>query len=525
MAQAFAFERIVRSDTRLPTLPGIAMRILEVVNDPQADVQAIAEIVATDLALSAEVLKVINSSFFGLPHKITTVFHAVNLMGSHAVKNLALGFSLVKHLREGDGESAAAGGFDYGRFWKRSLATGVAARALARRKIPEFSEDAFFLGLLHDIGMLALSQAIPDQYALVLREIAASNCNAQAAEKQILGFDHAHLGAYLATSWGLPDTFSVSILRHHRPDTLRREEGALGSLVNLLHLASLFGDLMDVGNGGADFDGGGCSNPMATGNPSLLLKMIAHYAALYDFGDQAACQVVANEIGAQAREVFPMFDFELTSADHYGEILASAHEALINTSQEMMAKLITQQRQIEALKDQATRDSMTQLINYQHFNHLLNQECYRARRYNQPLGVVFADLDHFKAINDTFGHPAGDEVLKQVAACLQAALRESDQVARYGGEEFAMILPETDAEGSLRAAERAREAVAALQVDTGAEAGAITVTLSLGVVAAAAGATLKPAELVKRADDALYKAKASGRNRSCLSTVGPSKAA
>ena len=520
MAQAFAFEQIVRSDTRLPTLPGIAMRILEVVNDPQADVQAIAEVVATDLALSAEVLKVINSPFFGLPHKITTVFHAVNLMGSHAVKNLALGFSLVRHLRKGDGEGGAAGYFDYGRFWKRSLATGVAARALARRKMPEFSEDAFFLGLLHDIGMLALSQAIPDQYGLVLQEMTSSDCNAQAAEKQVLGFDHAHLGAYMAASWGLPDTFSLAILRHHRPDTLRPQEDSLGPLVNLLHLATLFGDLMDVGDGGGKAASG---SEAAGSDPALLLRVIAHYAALYGFGDQAACEGVAGEIGAQAREVFPFFDFDSTSTELYGDILASAHEALINSSQSMMVKLIAQQREIEALKDQTTRDSMTGLINYQHFNDLLHQECYRARRYDQPLGVLFADLDHFKAINDTFGHPSGDEVLKQVADSLQACLRESDQVARYGGEEFAMILPETDAEGALRAAERVREAVAALRIN--ADGGEISVTLSLGAVAMAAGAACQPAELVKRADDALYQAKASGRNRSCLAAVGPNKAA
>ncbi len=523
MAQAFAFEQIVRSDTRLPTLPGIAMRIIEVVNDPQADVQAMAEVVATDLALSAEVLKVINSPFFGLPHKITTVFHAVNLMGSHAVKNLALGFSLVKHLRQGDGDTAAGGRFDYGRFWKRSLATGVAASALARRKIPEFSEDAFFLGLLHDIGMLAFSQAIPDQYGLVLSEMASSGCNAQVAERQVLGFDHAQLGAYMATSWGLPETFSVPLLRHHRPDTLLPEEASLGTLVNLLHLATLFGDLIDADNPIADGNPIAADNSIVAGDPSLLLKVIAHFAALYGIGDQAACEVVAREIGEQSREVFPLFDFELASADHYDEILASAHEALINSSQDMMVQLIAQQRQIEALKDQTTRDGMTQLSNYQHFNELLHQECYRARRYKQPLGVLFADLDHFKAINDTFGHPAGDEVLKQVAACLRSSLRESDQIARYGGEEFAMILPETDAEGALMAAERTRKAIAALRIDT--EAGAVSTTISLGAVAVAAGMACKPAELVKRADDALYQAKASGRNRSCLASIGPSKAA
>ncbi|MDJ0781672.1 MAG: GGDEF domain-containing protein [Desulfosarcinaceae bacterium] len=502
MAQTFAFEQIVRSDDRLPTLPGIAMRIIEVVNDPEADLHAIAEVVATDPSLSAEVLKVINSAFFGLPNKITSVFHAVNLMGSHAVKNLALGFSLVKHLRSGESPATATPLFDYAGFWKRSLATGVAARALAHRHFPNFSEDAFFLGLMHDIGMLALTQAVPDQYSLILQEMTASGCTAQSAERHVLGFDHAHLGAYLATSWGLPESFSVSLLRHHRPETLRAEERALTNQVNLLHLAALFGELFASSQGVDAID------------PVLQLKVIAHYAAQCGMGDHSVCEAVASEIGEKAQEVFPIFDLDPGSADRYHDIVAEARQALVTSSMDMMAELIAQQRQIETLKQQTTRDGMTQLSNYQHFNELLHQECYRARRYKQHLGVLFADLDHFKTINDTFGHPAGDEVLKQVATSLREALRESDHLARYGGEEFAMILPETDADGTLLAAERLRKAVAALHIET--DAGSANVTLSLGAVAVSPGAVCQPAELVKRADDALYQAKASGRNRSCM---------
>ncbi|MEJ2639168.1 MAG: GGDEF domain-containing protein [Desulfosarcinaceae bacterium] len=455
--------------------------------------------------MSAEVLKVINSPFFGLPHKITTVFHAVNLMGSQAVKNLALGFSLIRHLRSGTPGATTSEDFDYGAFWKRSLVTGVAARALARRQVPEFSEDAFFLGLLHDIGMLALSQAIPDQYILVRQEMAAGGLHAHTAERQVLGFDHAHLGAYLASQWGLPPSFSVPILRHHQPDALRPDEASLSPLVQLLHLAALFGDL---------FAAGACQD---NGEAALKLNMVAYCAALYGFGDRSDCEAVALEIGEQAREVFPIFEFDDGAADRYSEILASAREAMVNVSRDMMTRLIAQQREIEVLKDQITRDGMTQLSNYQHFNHLLHQESSRARRYQQPLGLLFADLDHFKSINDTFGHPAGDEVLRRVAACLKASLRASDQIARYGGEEFAMILPETDADGALLVAERLRKAVAALRIQT--EAGLAKITLSLGAVAVSSGEDCTPAELVKRADDALYRAKASGRNRSCLAAA------
>ena len=108
------------------------------------------------------------------------------------------------------------------------------------------------------------------------------------------------------------------------------------------------------------------------------------------------------------------------------------------------------------LKQQVVRDSMTHLINHQHFLELLAREVSRAERYNHPLSLIMADIDHFKAINDDFGHLAGDRVIKAVAGCLQQEIRESDHVARYGGEEFAIILPDTQIQDAYIVAERIR---------------------------------------------------------------------
>ena len=158
---------------------------------------------------------------------------------------------------------------------------------------------------------------------------------------------------------------------------------------------------------------------------------------------------------------------------------------------------------LEAL---ATTDGLTGLKNHRAFQERLAMETERARRYGLPLSIALLDVDHFKQYNDTYGHPAGDAVLRTVAACLQSSVREADQVARYGGEEFALILPHTPADAALLVAERCRRAIeSAAWPDR-------PVTASVGV-AALTPALAGPADLLVAADQALYRSKREGRNR------------
>lgn len=166
-------------------------------------------------------------------------------------------------------------------------------------------------------------------------------------------------------------------------------------------------------------------------------------------------------------------------------------------------KLEDANRRLEAL---ATTDGLTGLKNHRAFQERLATETERARRYGFPLSVALLDVDHFKGYNDAYGHPAGDAVLRTVAACLQSCVREADQVARYGGEEFALILPHTEAAEALLVAARCRRAIeSAAWPDR-------PVTASVGV-ATLAPAQSGPADLLVAADKALYRSKREGRNR------------
>ena len=174
-------------------------------------------------------------------------------------------------------------------------------------------------------------------------------------------------------------------------------------------------------------------------------------------------------------------------------------------SQELEAQKAELERANAALQNLATTDGLTGLKNHRAFQEQFESEFERAMRYSLSLSVMMIDVDHFKKYNDTYGHPAGDEVLKTVATCLQTLARHTDFVARYGGEEFVVVLPNTDAAGALNLAERFRHGV---------ESHAWPyrpVTISLGV-ASYTEETPGRAQLLAEADAAIYRSKQNGRN-------------
>lgn len=234
---------------------------------------------------------------------------------------------------------------------------------------------------------------------------------------------------------------------------------------------------------------------------------------------------VCRMVRASAREPY-QYIILLTAKGHQTEIIegleAGADDYITKPFdlQELKARLRAGKRILELqeqlvsareqLRIQATHDSLTGLFNRRAIQEALDREATRCRREKKPVGVIMADVDHFKLINDTYGHQAGDAVLQEIARRMSASLRAYDSVGRYGGEEFLVVVPGSDLAAAAELAERLRQGIAAQPVST--DSAMISVTVSLGVAVSAD----QPGgldDLLRRADEALYAAKDRGRNR------------
>ncbi len=179
---------------------------------------------------------------------------------------------------------------------------------------------------------------------------------------------------------------------------------------------------------------------------------------------------------------------------------------LVQLGADLLVNAVIRQQLVDALRHDADHDPLTSLYNRRKFEQLLGDEVDRILRYGGTFSLVMFDIDHFKRVNDTFGHELGDDVLRMLAGIVDTHKRRVDQVARWGGEEFLWLLPQTSLDGAVQAAEKLRHTVASASFPTGQ-----TLTISLGVTTFRAGNTMR--DVVHAADNALYAAKQQGRNR------------
>ncbi len=232
-------------------------------------------------------------------------------------------------------------------------------------------------------------------------------------------------------------------------------------------------------------------------------------------GDYARPLVVAgdDELATIGQAVQAMRETIRERECELAEARASLERRVAERTQELAKEIEVRKRYERHLRDIATHDPLTGLANRRAFDERTAEEIGRANRYGRPLALVMVDVDHFKRINDTYGHPVGDEVLQTISAVLGSHRRANDLAARVGGEEFALLLPETEAEEARVVAERLRAAVEQQHILT--RAGVVQVTISAGV-SAWTGDIRTSSAFLASVDAALYQAKNGGRNQVCI---------
>ena len=479
-------DRVLRSP-RLPSLPTIALKIIGLAEQPDIDFREISEAIQHDPALSSKILKTVNSAFYGQSREISTISRALQVLGLNSVKTLALGFSLVGNLKTSDGI-----GLDHVEYWRRSLYTATAARALGLHAGIVQQEEAFLGGLLQDMGMVALSQALGDEYGSVLKAAGSNHASLRSHEIQALGIDHAEVGGALAEAWKLPPVLVAPIRYHEEPD---RADSELRTLARSVSLGNRVADIF----------------LRPEGDGAALDTYFGQAASWFDLSKDQA-EPTLKEIHEQTQSLSDLFELPTGNLGNPDEILSRANEALMQIT-------LRSQQENKELATQVSTDPLTGVGNRRAFDQHVTKQFGRATR-DQPLGVIFADVDHFKQFNDAHGHDLGDRVLVVFARTLRTAAGPHGSVFRCGGEEFATVCPDTGHEAAARMGERLRRAVedeARVQTADGAQ---LSVRCSLGVATHKGSKSFEDVgAFLKAADAALYAAKAAGRN--CVRSHDP----
>lgn len=212
----------------IATLPEITVKIIELVEDPRSTARDLHQIIKNDPALSARLLKVVNSAFYGLPGQIATVDRAIIMLGLSAVKNVAIAASITKLFRT----SKLGGKFTARDLWKHSLAVGAASRLIIRTLGANGAEEAFLAGLIHDLGVLIERQAFGDKLTEVIAQCQKGVDFCQ-AEQQIIGAVHEDFGQALTARWKFPRHLRVVTGYHHQPWRLAPEHRRLTTAVHV----------------------------------------------------------------------------------------------------------------------------------------------------------------------------------------------------------------------------------------------------------------------------------------------------
>ena len=235
-------QKVIEKIDDLPTLPRTVLQITGLVNDPKSSAKDLARVITDDQVLTVRLLKLVNSSFYGFPQRISTVTGAIVLLGFDAIRNLLLTTSVFDLFANRNRQKKR----DQERFWDHSLGCAVGAKVIGNYLRHDKIEELFVSGLLHDIGKIVEMMFLPDEFSKIVAAVNRDNILMTTAENNVLGYNHAEVGKLLAEKWNLPVKLVQVIAHHHHPDNA----GSFAVEAAIVHLADIFCRALNMGYGG-----------------------------------------------------------------------------------------------------------------------------------------------------------------------------------------------------------------------------------------------------------------------------------
>lgn len=468
----------------IPTPPHVAANLLDAIDDPKTTTDDLLTIISADVGLTAKLISFCNSPSQQRKHPVQTLKQAVVRVGAKRLKMLALSFSLMRTDRKND--------FDQQTFWTKSLATAITFSEFAKFDGTP-AEEAFLFGLVANVGEMAMSLS-SEEYRCEHQRPTLISTDELERETNLFGIDRFEVGKILLERWNFPSNICEELGK--LSGDLSGDQSAIQKYLLVSKVAAtLYGKTDDEYN------------------KLAFTSATAHYNASNDeIADAIQRLAVQWDDYAELLGLNAKLDVDVSVLEQKAK--AKLLEISLHTEEELEE---TRERHCQ-LERESMQDDLTKIKNRRAYVIETGECLTRAKDERKPFAIMVLDVDFFKLVNDTYGHAAGDEVLKAIGVCLQNNCRSHDEVYRIGGEEFTIVLYDCTREQAALVAERFRKAVESLKITVGDEQD-ISVTASLGVSWAATVTEVKVDSYFERADEMLYEAKNSGRNRFVISPV------
>jgi diguanylate cyclase (GGDEF)-like protein len=488
------------TSNRLPTLPQVALRIIELAQQREPDLDEVIRTVRLDPAITAKVLGTANSALFGLRGRVNHIEEAIPKLGLNLLRTIVLSFTLAKHRTQQKFLNDKIQ-----EFWRCSLTQAVFAENLAA-KVPQADPSTYFMaGLLQDIGVLGLLSAAPELYC----EQVLSRANmpqVAAAEHQVFGLTHVDVTRGLCTRWGIDPNVIDAMGRHH--DRFASNSSKVTPLETALQAASL----------GAQF----VQSHLRQQSRVLVELNMLLMENEWDI-TPVETEELLYESCLRVAEMAAMFAFDIGDSVDADQILERAKYVLEDIAfQSQLEVMQTRQFVVDVqreqsfrqkqLQNQANTDELTGAYNRRFLSDWVNGQAADWIETLQPFGILFLDIDKFKSINDAHGHAIGDQAIRQVAQVLQQTLRKADYVIRYGGDEFVATLAKVTPADVASVSQRVGKRIKELNFD---QAKDLKITSSIGALhyTPTGGDPRNAQWLIDQVDQAMYEAKRAGGDR------------